>query len=145
MSQYHDTVREELGDILDKLQEIYRQKCPDTVLLFSTGGSSFNVQDVARKTSGLAPRQGVASLDYDVYTYNILNGNSQAGKLQTEARMGQIDVGYTDIREKNLRFKMRVTFGSRVTDYEAQGSDGNFKPSFSKGMIISILEDTFLK
>ncbi|MBI5398272.1 hypothetical protein HZB03_02300 [Candidatus Woesearchaeota archaeon] len=126
MGQYHDTVREELGEILDKLQEAYRNSHPNTVLLFATDKATHVIPDVARTTSALAPRQGTASLDYKVYTHNLPDGNSQVGQLHTEARMGQIDVGYVDRAEpeRKLRFRVKVGFGSRVIDYELEGSDG---------------------
>ena len=146
MSQHHDTVREELGDILDKLQEAYRRSHPNTVLLFATGDASFTTQDVSRTTSLLAPRQGgPKSLDYNVYAHNIPSGNQQVGQLHTEARMGQIDVGYADRTEpeKKLRFKMKVGFGSRVIDYELEGSDGMYRSQFQKSRVISALEQTF--
>ena len=147
MSQYNDTLREELGEILDKLQEIYRRNHPNTVLLFSTDDASFTTQDVASTTSMLAPREGGAkTLDYTVYAHNIPSGNQQVGRLHTEARMGQIDVGYVDraSAEKKLRFKMKIGFGSRVIDYELEGSDGMFRPHFQKGMVISSLDQTFI-
>lgn len=147
MGQYHDTVREELGEILDKLQEVYRRNHPNAVLLFATDEASHAIPDVARATSALAPRQGTASLDYQVYTHNLPIGNSQVGQLHTEARMGQIDVKYVDRAEpkKNLRFRMKVGFGSRVIDYELEGSDGMLRPSFQKNMISSYLEQLFSK
>ncbi len=147
MGQYHDTVREELGDILDRLQEVYRRSHPNTALLFATEDASFTVPDVARKTSGLAPRQGVKSLDYDVYTHNLPSGNSQVGQLHTAARMGLIDVRYTDRTEpeKQLSFRMKVGFGSRVIDYELEGSDGMFRPHYQKSRVISCLEQVFPK
>ncbi|MBI2136878.1 hypothetical protein HYU06_07440 [Candidatus Woesearchaeota archaeon] len=156
MAQYHDTVREELGEILDKLQEAYRRNHPNTVLLFATGDSSFNVQDVARKTSMLAdvarktsmldPQQGVESLDYSVYAHNIPNGNQQVGQLHTAARMGKIEVGYVDRTEpeRNLRFRMNVGFQSRVIDYAVLDSDGQtWHQLHSKPTVISCLEQVF--
>ena len=146
MSQYNDTLREELGEILDKLQEIYRRNHPNSVLLFSTDDASFTTQDVASTTSLLASREGgTKTLDYTVYAHNIPSGNQQVGRLHTEARMGQIDVGYVDrtSAEKKLRFKMKIGFGSRVMDYELEGSDGMFRPHFQKGMVISSLDQTF--
>ena len=147
MGQYHDTVREELEEILDALQGSYRKATshPNTVLLFSTGDSSSTVQDVARATSLLAPTTGTKSQDYCVYVHNLLCGNSEVGQLHTEARMGQIDVGYVDRAklEKKLRFKMRVGFGSRVMDYELEGNDGMYRPHFRKSMVISCLDQVF--
>ena len=147
MSERHDTVREELGEILDKLQEIYRRNRPGIVLLFANELDSFTVQDVSKTTSLLAPMQGIKSLDYNVYAHNLQAGNQQVGQLHTGARMGQIDVGYVDRTEpeKKLRFRMKVGFGSRVIDYELEGSDGMYRSMFQKGMIISALEDTLSK
>ena len=42
-----------------------------------------------------------------------------------------------------LRFKMKISFGSRVMDYELEGSDGMFRSHFQKGMVISSLDQTF--
>ncbi|MBI2665790.1 hypothetical protein HYX12_04170 [Candidatus Woesearchaeota archaeon] len=144
MSQHHDTLREELGEILDKLQEIYRRAHPNTALLFSTGDASFTAQDVAKTTSLLAPREGGAkTIDYSVYAHNIPAGNQQVGELHTEARMGKIDVGYVDrtSQEKKLRFKIDVGFGSRVINYSVLGSDGQtWHSSHSKPTVIAALE-----
>ena len=146
MSQYHDTLREVLGEILDKLQEVYRRTHPHTVLLFSTDEASFTTQDVAKTTSLLAPREGdTKTLDYSVYAHNIPSGNQQVGRLHTEARMRQIDVGYVDraSAEKRLRFKMKIGFTDRVIDYELEGRDGIFRPHFQRGMVIHSLDQTF--
>ena len=146
MSQYQDTVREELVDILDKLQEIYRKTHPGSILLFANGDASFTTQDVSRTTQSLFPEEGGSkSLDYSVYAHNIPSGNQQVGQLHTEGRMGRVDVGYVDRAspEKKLRFKMKVGFGGRVIDYELEGSDGMYRSQFQKSMVISALEQTF--
>jgi hypothetical protein len=146
MAQYHDTVREELGEILDKLQDAYRKNHPNMALLFATDKATQTIPDVARATSALAPRQGSASLDYQAYMHSLPNGNSQVGDLHTEARMGQIDVGYVDRAEpeRKLRFRMNVGFGSRVIDYSVLGSDGEtWHSSHSKSTVISCLEQVF--
>jgi hypothetical protein len=148
MAQYHDTVREELGEILDKLQEAYKKGHPNSVLLFATDEATQTIPDVARSTSALAPRQGSASVDYQTYMHNLQDGNSQVGNLHTEARMGQIDVGYVDRTEpeKSLRFRMNVGFESRVIDYAMLGSDGEtWHPSHTKSTVISCLDQVFSK
>lgn len=145
MGQYHDTVREELGEIFDRLQKIYRQSYPAAVLLFADGRTTHAIPDVARATSALAPEQGVESLDFHVYMHSLETGNSQVGELHTEARIGEIDVCYVDGAEpeKKLRFKMKVGVGSRVVDYVLEGNDGMFRPNFQKSMIISCLDQVF--
>ena len=60
--------------------------------------------------------------------------------------MGQIGIGYTELdTQKKIRFKMNVGFGSRVLDYDLEGSDGLYRAMFQKSMIISALEQTFSK
>lgn len=146
MGQFHDTLREELGEILDKLQELQRKNYPNTILLFLNGGASFTTQDVARTTSLQAPKRGIAPLDYSIYVHNFYQGNKQVGQLHTEAKMGQIEVGYLDGAnpKRFLRFKMDVGSGSRVFNYTVQGSDRiTWHPNHTKSTVISYLEQLF--
>ncbi len=150
MSQFQDTVREELVDILDKLQEIYRRSNPNSVLLFATNNPddqirSLTAQDVAREISLLAPKTGSEFRCYDAYGHNFKTENQHFGELITTARMGLIDLGYKDIADtsRKLKFRMKVGFGSRVMDYELEGSDGVYRSHFQKSMVISALEQIF--
>lgn len=145
MAQFHDTVREELGEILSKLEEVYRRSHPNTALLFATDDASFTAQDVARAISALAPERGYATQRYSVYTHNINSGNQSVGGILATARMGLVSFGYQDRTEpeKKIGFEMNVTFGSRVTGYKLAGSDGQLRHGFTKDMVTAALEQIF--
>ena len=148
MGKFHDTVREELEDILDKLQDCYRTPpaSDDFVLLFSRSEGSYSIKDVAREISELTPRTGgTASHNYEAYLHNKSVNTFQAGNLIISAAMGTIEVSYTKIEHSKrvITFKMNVGRQSRVTEYFMKGRTGVWRSLFTKQMVISELELNF--
>ena len=157
MGQYHNTVREELEEILERLQDCYRKeecyrKTPagdrpsGFLLLFSGSEGSYSIQDVARATSELAPLQGgTASCNYEAYLHNKSVNTFQVGNLRISAAMGTIEVSYTKIEhsKKVITFKMNVGMNSRVIDYDLKGRNRTWRSMFTKDMLISELELKF--
>ncbi len=146
MGLYHNTVREELEDILGKLQDCYRKTDSGFVLLFSRGQDSYSINDAARETSELAPIQGgTASCNYEAYLHNKSVNTFQVGNLRISAAMETIEVSYAKIgrSKKVIPFKMNVDARSKVTEYAVKGRNRTWRSLFTKGMILSELELKF--
>jgi hypothetical protein len=142
MTQFHDTVREELTDILGTLESHYKLNSPNEVLLFADGERSLTIADLARETSSLG-YQGSPDKTYQVYTHSIMGGNKKVGQLVTQPKKGLIGVEISDSGSTKtpFRFKMEVGFGGRVMDYKLEGSDGLVRAHYQKSMIVNVLKE----
>lgn len=139
-TRFQDTVREEFTEILERIVDIKKRKNPNSALLFDSNGRSYTVQDVAIETQNLYGSP-LPTRQYRVYLHNLKDGNKFIGNIDTLGVMGRIDVSYKEPTDKEVTFRIHVTFGSRVNGYAVKGSDGvTYHESHTKDTIGSLLE-----